>query len=132
MRSSFQRQLSEVVKPNLCFRYVYSFSNLSVYSSYVASSSPACPKKMASIWNRLSRCLSTALSGMVCAHSSNASLLVPKPKLRARVMKNTSSQLLLYFPISLIMRSVFSSKRSIWSVFSQLCISSLDSDGMSL
>lgn len=48
---------------------------------------PACPKKMASIWKRSFRCLSTARKGSRWAQVSKASPFSPKPKLRASVIK---------------------------------------------
>ena len=50
---------------------------------------------------------------MVCAHCSKASLLVPKPKLRAKVRKKACSQSPLLWVSWAWMRCVFCSKRSV-------------------
>ncbi len=58
--------------------------------------------------------------GKPVAHSSNVSALVPKPKLRARLIKHTRSQSPVVWCSHWLMRCVFCSSRSVVRADSQL------------
>ena len=79
---------------------------------------------------KMSRCLPMAMTGMCAAHSSKASALVPKPKLRARVMKKQRSQSPPVRSSHCPMRSVFSCSLSAVSALSQLWAVTVGTRGM--
>ncbi len=94
------------------------------------SSSPACPKRMASICVGLSRCLPSAWVLSTFAHSSNTEFCIPNPKLRMATFSNVSSH---FWSHSVKMRSMiflFSSKRSCSNCARMLSNCSLGSSAM--